>query len=262
MLASVARTGRCVIVHEAPRTGGFGAEIAAVLADEGLFRLLAPVKRVTGYDTVIPLARLESAYLPDDSDRRRGAPGAGVPVTVFHLPDLGEGLKEAEIVTWHVGAGDHVVADQPLASVETDKAVVEMPSPRAGTIAAVHGEPGDIVAVGTPLVTFDDGGGSDAGSVVGRVPEAPSAGRAAPRDGPWPAVWASTSASAGRHRPRGVVTSGTCRPRRAEAAPASSRSAAFAGRWQRTWPGLTGRWCRRPSPTWPTWAGGRRRSPT
>jgi len=65
ILASVARTGRCVIVHEAARTGGVGAEVAAVLADEGLTSLLAPVARVTGYDTVIPLARLERAYLPD-----------------------------------------------------------------------------------------------------------------------------------------------------------------------------------------------------
>ena len=65
ILSSVARTGRCVIVHEAARSGGVGAEIAAVLADEGLTSLLAPVTRVTGYDTVVPLARLEDAYLPD-----------------------------------------------------------------------------------------------------------------------------------------------------------------------------------------------------
>jgi pyruvate dehydrogenase E1 component beta subunit len=65
ILSSVARTGRCVIVHEAARTGGVGAEIAAVLADEGLTSLLAPVARVTGYDTIVPLARLEAAYLPD-----------------------------------------------------------------------------------------------------------------------------------------------------------------------------------------------------
>jgi len=64
LLSSVARTGRCVIVHEAPLTGGFGAEIAACLADKGLVHLLAPVKRVTGYDTPIPLPRLEGAYLP------------------------------------------------------------------------------------------------------------------------------------------------------------------------------------------------------
>jgi pyruvate dehydrogenase E1 component beta subunit len=64
ILESVEKTGRCVIVHEAARTGGFGAEIAAGLAEEGLLSLLAPVVRVTGYDTVMPLFRLENSYLP------------------------------------------------------------------------------------------------------------------------------------------------------------------------------------------------------
>lgn len=64
ILASVERTGRCVIVHEAPLTGGFGGEIAARLADKGVLNLLAPVQRVTGYDTVMPLARLEKTYMP------------------------------------------------------------------------------------------------------------------------------------------------------------------------------------------------------
>src|SRR5215472_5903173 len=64
VLASVAKTGRCVIVHEAARTGGFGAEIAAAVAERGLSSLLAPVTRVTGYDTVIPMARLEQYYMP------------------------------------------------------------------------------------------------------------------------------------------------------------------------------------------------------
>ncbi len=65
LLASVERTGRCVIAHEAPRTGGFGAEIAARLAEHALVSLLAPPVRVTGYDTVMPLPRLERHYLPD-----------------------------------------------------------------------------------------------------------------------------------------------------------------------------------------------------
>ena len=64
VLGSVAKTGRCVIVHEAARTGGFGAEIAALVAERGLSSLLAPVVRVTGYDTVIPMARLEQHYMP------------------------------------------------------------------------------------------------------------------------------------------------------------------------------------------------------
>jgi pyruvate dehydrogenase E1 component beta subunit len=68
ILESVGRTGRCVIVHEAARQSGFGAEIAARLADEGLMSLHAPVIRATGFDTIFPLARLESRYMPD---RRR-----------------------------------------------------------------------------------------------------------------------------------------------------------------------------------------------
>ncbi len=64
IVRSVTKTGRCVIVHEAARNVGVGAEIAAELADQGLMSLFAPVKRVTGYDTIMPLHRLERAYLP------------------------------------------------------------------------------------------------------------------------------------------------------------------------------------------------------
>ena len=64
VLSSVAKTGRCLIVHEAARTGGFGAEIAATVAEYGLASLLAPVTRVTGYDTIVPMARLEQYYMP------------------------------------------------------------------------------------------------------------------------------------------------------------------------------------------------------
>jgi 2-oxoisovalerate dehydrogenase E1 component beta subunit len=65
ILESVQRTGRCVIVHEAARTAGFGAEIAANLAESGLMSLFAPVVRVTGYDTVMPLHKLEHVYMPN-----------------------------------------------------------------------------------------------------------------------------------------------------------------------------------------------------
>ena len=90
-------------------------------------------------------------------------------MSTFKLPDLGEGLQDAEIVAWHVGVGDHVVADQPLLSVETDKAVVEIPSPQAGRIARLLGEPGDIVKIGSPLVEFESGAAPDAGTVVGTI---------------------------------------------------------------------------------------------
>lgn len=91
----------------------------------------------------------------------------------FHLPDLGEGLKEVEIVDWHVSIGDHVVVDQPLVSVETDKAVVEVPSPYSGTISALHGAAGDIIPVSHPLVDFDEATQADKGSVVGSMPATP-----------------------------------------------------------------------------------------
>jgi 2-oxoisovalerate dehydrogenase E2 component (dihydrolipoyl transacylase) len=87
----------------------------------------------------------------------------------FLLPDLGEGLEEAEIVAWHVTEGDHVVADQPLVSVETDKAVVEVPSPRGGRIARLFGAKGDLVKVGAPLVDFAEGPEADTGTVVGEL---------------------------------------------------------------------------------------------
>lgn len=91
-------------------------------------------------------------------------------MTTFFLPDVGEGLHEAEIVAWHVGVGDHVVADQPLVSVETDKAVVELPSPQSGHVAALHGEPGDVIDVGAPLVDYADAEAEDAGAIVGDLP--------------------------------------------------------------------------------------------
>lgn len=67
LIESVGKTGRCVIAHEAARSGGVGAEIAASLGERALLTLLAPIERVTGYDTVMPLHRLEGAYLPDSA---------------------------------------------------------------------------------------------------------------------------------------------------------------------------------------------------
>ncbi len=87
---------------------------------------------------------------------------------LFNLPDLGEGLHEAEIVRWHVADGDEVKADQVLVSVETDKAVVDVPAPYAGRIAKRFGKEGEIVHVGAPLVGFE-GEPEDTGTVVGEL---------------------------------------------------------------------------------------------
>jgi 2-oxoisovalerate dehydrogenase E2 component (dihydrolipoyl transacylase) len=81
---------------------------------------------------------------------------------VFLLPDVGEGLTEAEIVTWKVNVGDVVVLNQPLVDIETAKATVELPSPYAGTVVALHGNVGDVLEVHKPLITFDTGGGTTA----------------------------------------------------------------------------------------------------
>jgi len=89
---------------------------------------------------------------------------------VFKLPDLGEGLQEAEIVEWHVRSGEDVRADQPLLSVETAKAIVDIPSPQSGRIAKLFGQPGDIVHLGAPLVAFEGAHDeADAGTVVGHM---------------------------------------------------------------------------------------------
>ncbi len=92
-------------------------------------------------------------------------------MTVFKLPDLGEGLQDGEIIEWHVAAGDKVAVDQPLLSVETAKAIVEIPSPKAGRVQKLFAGVGDIVPVGGPLVEFASGNNerADAGTVVGRV---------------------------------------------------------------------------------------------
>jgi pyruvate/2-oxoglutarate dehydrogenase complex dihydrolipoamide acyltransferase (E2) component len=74
---------------------------------------------------------------------------------VFNLPDLGEGLEDAEIVEWKVSTDDAVELNQPLVEVNTAKALVEIPSPVAGRVATLHAEPGSIVKVGEPLVTFE-----------------------------------------------------------------------------------------------------------
>ncbi len=88
---------------------------------------------------------------------------------VFLLPDVGEGLTEAEIVTWKVKVGDVVTLNQPLVDIETAKATVELPSPYAGTVVALHGNVGDVLEVHKPLITFEVGGGG----AVAAAPAAP-----------------------------------------------------------------------------------------
>jgi 2-oxoisovalerate dehydrogenase E2 component (dihydrolipoyl transacylase) len=134
-------------------------------------------------------------------------------VSVFRLPDLGEGLDEAEIVAWHVSAGDRVVADQPVVSVETDKAVVEIPAPRSGTVKAVFGTPGTVLKVGAPLLELEEEGAGDAGAVVGRIETAPApaqtaADQPAPPGAPAPTGVKASPAVRARARELGVDLAG------------------------------------------------------
>jgi pyruvate dehydrogenase E2 component (dihydrolipoamide acetyltransferase) len=111
----------------------------------------------------------------------------------FVLPDLGEGLTEAEIIRVFVREGEVIREDAPLLEVETDKAQVEIPSPMGGRVEKIHVVPGQTVKVGQPLVTFADGGGAPApvpSAVVERkpIPEAPSPAPATRPAGPVPAT--------------------------------------------------------------------------
>ncbi|MFE1400902.1 dihydrolipoamide acetyltransferase family protein [Nocardiopsis dassonvillei] len=85
----------------------------------------------------------------------------------FDLPDLGEGLTEAEVVRWLVAVGDTVAVDQPIVEVETAKSIVEVPSPFAGTVSELHGEEGRVMEVGRPLISVTDGSGAEAGAASG-----------------------------------------------------------------------------------------------
>lgn len=109
-------------------------------------------------------------------------------MTTFNLPDLGEGLAEAEIVRWHVNVGDQVTVDQPMLAVETAKAVVEVPAPCSGIVKKLHGQPGDVIATGAPLVEFDLGQAEPPAhrqAAVAATPTSASqtAARPAPRSG-------------------------------------------------------------------------------
>tara|TARA_R110002110_G_scaffold400317_2_gene616700 strand:+ start:55221 stop:56324 length:1104 start_codon:yes stop_codon:yes gene_type:complete len=88
---------------------------------------------------------------------------------IFNLPDLGEGLPDAEIIQWHVSEGDTIKEDEALVSMETAKAVVEVPSPYSGKIMKLHGVAGDVVQTGASLVSFDVLDKADTGTVAGKI---------------------------------------------------------------------------------------------
>lgn len=150
---------------------------------------------------------------------------------VFLLPDPGEGLTEADIVSWKVAAGDAVTVNQILVEIETAKSLVELPSPHAGTIGALLVEEGDTVAVGSPIVRFGPVGGEDpAPAAAGSSGAEASAAEAAPAeasedDSGATLVGYGAVASSSKRRPRKSPASGGATP---TPAPTSSESPAAA----------------------------------
>ena len=109
---------------------------------------------------------------------------------VFNFPDVGEGIHEGRVVEWLVTEGEVVAEDQPLVKVETDKAVVELPSPKAGTILRLHAAGDADIFVGDPLVTIGEEGedpGAEQASEAAPEPSVPAGDRAEPEK-PAPAV--------------------------------------------------------------------------
>ncbi len=182
IVASVKKTGRCVIAHEATRTCGFGAELMSLVQEHCFHHLEAPIERVTGWDTPYPHAQ-EWAYFPGPA-RRRGIQACDGGLNGYPCDqDAGhrEGIAEVELVEWHVQVGDSVNEDQVLAEVMTDKATVEIPSPVAGRILALGGQPGQVMAVGGELIRLEvEGAGNLAESPAAATPAAPVA--AAPEE--------------------------------------------------------------------------------
>lgn len=103
-------------------------------------------------------------------------------IKVFRLPDLGEGLTESEIVAWRVSPGDTVELNQLIADVETAKAVVELPSPFAGVVTQLHQQPGTVVHVGEPIVSFEVAGAEPAEPAGGTPGQADAAAPAEPAE--------------------------------------------------------------------------------
>ena len=155
VLESVEKTSKVIVLHEDTHTGGFGAEIAATIAEEAFEHLDAPVRRITAPDTPVPFApAAREGVPPAGRRRRRRAPGAGrllmatgTLVDVV-MPQMGVSVSEGTITKWLKAEGETIEADETLLEISTDKVDTEVPSPATGVVAQILVQEGETVEVG------------------------------------------------------------------------------------------------------------------
>ena len=168
VLESARKTSKVLVLHEDTRTGGFGAEIAATIAEEAFEDLDAPVMRIAAPDTPVPFSPpLEKAFIPQVDDVARGLRElASTRMSDGHhrvdvvMPQMGVSVSEGTITKWLKQEGEAVEADEPLLEISTDKVDTEVPSPGSGVVEQILVQEGETVDVGTKLAVIGAEGGA------------------------------------------------------------------------------------------------------
>ncbi len=220
VLESAAKTSKVLVLHEDTRTGGFGAEIAATIAEEGFENLDAPVKRVTAPDTPVPFSPpLEKAFLPQVDDVVAGLRELGGVLMATDtaidvvMPQMGVSVSEGTITKWLKNEGEEIAADESLLEISTDKVDTEVPSPGSGVVLQILVQEGETVDVGTKLAVIGPAGSAPPAPAAEEPPAAPEPEpepETAPEPAPAPQAAAPAPAAPGP-RPRRPTARRTAR---------------------------------------------------
>ena len=158
VLDSVRKTSKVLVLHEDTRTGGFGGEIAATIAEEAFEDLDAPVRRMTAPDTPVPFSPvLEKAFIPQVDGVANALKEliellmASTTAVDVVMPQMGVSVSEGTITKWSKSVGDTIEADETLLEISTDKVDTEVPSPASGVVTEILVQEGETVEVGTVL---------------------------------------------------------------------------------------------------------------